>query len=155
MSKKAGLGVAVRSVVLGAVLLGGWKGAVAQPQRVETPAVAENLSPERLAETREQLLAYLRMSPTLAMVVASDASLLADKEYVARSNPELARFLDMHPEIARNPDFYVFGDIPVGRGRRVEALERRMWPDRSRDSSPALRDFLNMIGGAGAVLAFL
>ena len=44
-------------------------------------------SQDRLVETREQLMSYLRMSPTLATVMASDPSLLANQEYVARNNP--------------------------------------------------------------------
>jgi len=97
-----------------------------------------------LTETREQLLSLLRMSPTLAEVVASDPSLLANQEYVTRGNPELASFLQAHPEVVRNPDFYLFADLPAGPGRRVEALRRRLWSDRSFRAEP-MREFMGML----------
>lgn len=76
---------------------------------------------------REELLKLLRESPTLTAVVASDPSLLGNQEYVAKSNPELAKFLAQHPEIGRNPDFYLFADMHVRGPNRVQALERRVW----------------------------
>src|SRR4051812_33103624 len=112
-------GVAIRFLVFGGVLLCGWRGAMAQPKngtvQAQAPGAAASLPQDsRLVETREQLLSYLRMSPTLATVMASDPTLLADQEYIARSNPELARFLEAHPEVVHNPEFYLFADIPAG-----------------------------------------
>jgi hypothetical protein len=78
-----------------------------------------------LANQRDQLLTLLRMSPTLSQVLTVDPSLLADDSYINRMNPELARFLAQHPEIARNPDFYLFADLPEQRGRHTEPLRRR------------------------------
>jgi hypothetical protein len=78
-----------------------------------------------LAVKRDQLLALLRMSPTLTQVVTTDPTLLADDAYVNRVNPELARFLTQHPEITRNPDFYLFAEFPEQRGRHTEPLRRR------------------------------
>jgi hypothetical protein len=97
-----------------------------QPKTVPAPA-ASPVAPteDELIATRQQLLALLRTSPTLQNVVATDPSLLADQDYVARTNPQLAAFLTQHPEVARNPDFYLFADLS-GPGRRpVESLQRR------------------------------
>ena len=77
-----------------------------------------------LAVKRDQLLALLRMSPTLTQVVITDPTLLADDAYINRVNPELARFLAQHPEITRNPDFYLFAEFPEQRGRHTEPLRR-------------------------------
>ena len=46
---------------------------------------------------QDQLIKLLRLSPTLTTVVARDPSLLSDKDYVARNNPELAKYLVAHP----------------------------------------------------------
>jgi hypothetical protein len=82
-----------------------------------------------VANTQEQLLKLLRLSPVLTTVVARDPSLLGDQAYVARNNPELAQFLTEHPDIAKNPEFYLFSHLEQGRGRREDALERAVWPN--------------------------
>ena len=93
-------------------------------------APAADLSEADSAAIQNQLLKLLRLSPTLTSVVARDPSLLADQDYVNRSNPELAQFLQAHPEVARNPSFYLFSHLNQGRGgRNDEALERAVWPD--------------------------
>ena len=68
------------------------------------PNAAQQMSEKDLAALQDQLLQLLRVSPTLAEVVARDPSLLSNTEYVNRNNPELGRFLQAHPEIAQNPD---------------------------------------------------
>jgi hypothetical protein len=139
------MGAVVRSLVLGGTLLGTGPYVEAQPPKVAHDAVTAESSQDRLVETREQLMSYLRMSPTLATVMASDPSLLANQEYVARNNPELARFLEAHPEVAKNPDFYLFADISASHGRRVDALQRKLWPDRFRDNDAPLSDFIKVL----------
>ena len=69
------------------------------------------MSEKDVAALQDQLLQLLRVSPTLAEVVAHDPSLLSNAEYVNRNNPELGRFLQAHPEIAQNPDFYLFNNL--------------------------------------------
>ena len=67
-----------------------------QAQRAAQPEVAANvpqMSQKDLAALQDQLLQELRVSPTLAEVVARDPSLLSNSEYVNRNNPELGRFL--------------------------------------------------------------
>jgi hypothetical protein len=97
-----------------------------QAQEVKPP-VGSVAAPETTEATREQLLTLLRVSPTLTAVVASDPSLLGNQEYVAKTNPELAKFLVQHPEVGRNPDFYLFATIHSRGANRAEALERRVW----------------------------
>lgn len=148
------------SVVLGTVLLGGLPYGVTQPKKAvsataPTPAAAEaaqEAAKDNLAETREHLMSLLRMSPMLATVIASDPSLLTNQEYITRNNPELARFLEAHQEVARNPDFYLFADITGSHGRRVEGLQRKLWPERFHDGGVQAGDFL---GGLVASLGFL
>ena len=88
------------------------------------PAAAAAPSEEDLAATREQLLSLLRMSPTLTEVLETDPTLLANQDYISRTNPQLAQFLTQHPEITRNPDFYLFANLST-HDRRVDSLHRR------------------------------
>ena len=121
-------------VTLSLVFLPGAQAAFSQANAGAKPAVtaakatsggANLLSPEDLADTREQLLSLLRMSPTLQQTVAADPTLLADQEYINRTNPQLAEFLVQHPEITRNPDFYLFANLTTRGGRHVDVLRRR------------------------------
>src|SRR5271155_5752084 len=116
MQKRFGV---VAAVGLG-LLIGGCNGpAGAQATKAAPPAsVADE---EQLANTQAQLIRLLRVSPTLTSVVERDPSLLANAEYVNRSNPELEQFLVTHPEVARNPDFYLFSGLS-GRGPRQQVL---------------------------------
>ncbi|MGA7343584.1 MAG: hypothetical protein WBE72_13140 [Terracidiphilus sp.] len=103
--------------------------AQAHPANKSLPvATTAPLTDQEAADTQEQLLKLLRMSPTLTTVVARDPSLLADENYVQRNNPELAQFLAAHPDVAQNPDFYLFSNLNP-HGRRDQALERAVWPE--------------------------
>ncbi len=82
-----------------------------------------------VSSTQTQLIKLLRLSPTLTTVVARDPSLLSNQEYVAKNNPQLAEFLASHPEVARNPDFYLFTHMNRDGGGPDEAIERAVWPD--------------------------
>jgi hypothetical protein len=95
------------------------------PAKPAAPVVTDKDS----ANTQEQLIKLLRLSPTLTSVVAHDPSLLANQEYVSRNNPQLAQFLAAHPEIARNPEFYLFTNLDGQGGRRDQALKRAVWPE--------------------------
>lgn len=99
------------------------------PAPSRQPAAAPAPTDKDVAETQDQFLHLLRLSPTLTSVVAHDPSLLSDQQYVARNNPELAQFLLSHPDVARNPEFYLFNNLDSGNGHREEALERAVWPD--------------------------
>jgi hypothetical protein len=87
------------------------------------------VSEHDLSITQTELVKLLRMSPTLTTVVAHDPSLLADQDYVSRNNPQLAQFLAAHPEVVRNPDFYLFTRVHREDGSPDEALERAVWPE--------------------------
>ena len=90
----------------------------------------------------ENQLFSCSIDPTLAEVVARDPSLLANAEYVDRNNPELGRFLQAHPEIAQNPDFYLFNNLHGEHEPPSEALEPKLWPamanERGSDASREL-----------------
>jgi hypothetical protein len=91
-------------------------------EKVQTPVASPApISDEELAATREELFKLLRISPKLTGVVAHDPSLLSDQEYVSRNNPELAKFLQGHPEIVRNPEFYLFSNFEI-RGKQGPRL---------------------------------
>ena len=102
--------------------------AVAQTHAAAAPT-AQAPSEKDVADVQEQMLHLLRLSPTMTAAVAADPSLLADQPYVARSNPELAQFMASHPDIARNPEFYLFGKLNPSDRRRDQALQRVIWPD--------------------------
>jgi len=89
------------------------------------------MSEKDLVALQDELLKLVRVSPTLAEVVARDPSLLSNPEYVARNNPELGRFLQAHPEVAHNPDFYLFNNLHGRNESPAEVLERKLWPEMS------------------------
>jgi len=135
----------LRSAALPLVLVASLASAQTQPvqpavqaRRAVTtePVVAPvPISDKDLADTQDQLLKLLRMSPTLTTVVAHDPSLLSNQDYVSRNNPQLAQFLAAHPEVARNPEFYLFTNVN-GPGHRDQALERAVWPDLGQPYQP-------------------
>ena len=100
-----------------------------RPAESKQPAVAPAPTDQDVAATQEQFLKLLRLSPVLTTVVAHDPSLLADLAYVERNNPELAQFMTSHPDIAKNPEFYLFSHLENGHGHREQSLERAVWPD--------------------------
>jgi hypothetical protein len=134
----------LKALALFVLILPGFNAAHSQPSSAPSrPAPVNNsvTTEQDVAETREHLLALLRLTPTLTDVVASDPSLLADQDYVNRNNPELEKFLQLHPEVVRNPDFYLFANLPSGPGRRGDRLVRRTWMGESRDQQdqPTIR----------------
>lgn len=94
-----------------------------------TAPMAQAPSETDIADTQAQFLKLLRLSPVLTTVVARDPSLLSDQAYVARNNPELAQFITEHPDIAKNPEFYLFSNLDPRHGHREQALERAVWPN--------------------------
>jgi hypothetical protein len=71
------------------------------------PAAAAPLQPYDANETREQLGNILRQyPPSVADVLRIDPSMLSNQDYLS-TYPTLAAFLAQHPEVARNPAFFV------------------------------------------------
>lgn len=105
--------------------------AIAVPSALQAQAPAQNPvqpvaageSPQVLGATQQRLMQLLRVTPALAEVLASDPSLLADQQYVAKSNPELATFLQQHPEVGRNPSFWLFSELRSPQQQYYEVLE--------------------------------
>ncbi|HLZ40839.1 MAG TPA: hypothetical protein VKQ11_07750 [Candidatus Sulfotelmatobacter sp.] len=102
-------------------------GGAAQTARTTAKAPTQ-MSEKDVAALQDQLLELLRVTPTLAEVVAHDPSLLSNTDYVTRNNPQLAAFLEAHPEIAQNPDYYLFNNLHGQHEQPAETLERKMWP---------------------------
>lgn len=101
----------------------------ARPAADLPPMQEPPVSDRELAATQKELIRLLRLSPTLTTVVSHDPSLLSDQNYVSRNNPELAQFIAAHPEIARNPEFYLFTHVHAEDGSPDEALDRAVWPE--------------------------
>jgi hypothetical protein len=116
-----------------------------------------------MAATQEQLIKLLRLSPTLTSVVAHDPSLLSNQEYVSRNNPQLAQFLAAHPEVVRNPEFYLFTRLDGQGGRRDQVLQRAVWPElpqsennaNSYNPNSSLRIVMDFLGPLLGVSVFL
>lgn len=105
---------------------------------------SSQMSGKDVSALQDQFLELLRMSPTLAEVLARDPSLLSNQEYVEHSNPTLGSFLKDHPDIAQNPDFYLFNNLHPQNEPPSEALERKLWPQfTSAPPSDLSREFIN------------
>lgn len=131
---------------------------VAQPRapKADASPVASTApvpNDREVAETQSELIRLLRLSPTLTTVISHDPSLLSNQEYVARNNPQLAAFLATHPDVARNPDFYLFSHLKHTDGSPDEALERAVWPDVYRER-PGPSSFDKFWDGFIPLLAF-
>ena len=127
----------------------------ASPPRPVSPALAQSQpvpTDKDVAATQSELIKLLRLSPTLTTVVSHDPSLLSNQDYVSHNNPQLAEFLAEHPEVARNPEFYLFSHLNHEDGSPDEALDRAVWPQLyQRNDSWSATD---VIGPIAALLAF-
>ena len=134
MHKQQGKTALIRSIVAFLVLFTAL--CAAQAPHTSQPSATPNapqMSERDVAALQDQLLQMLRVSPTLAEVVARDPSLLSNADYVNRNNPELGRFLQAHPEIAHNPDFYLFNNLHGEHEQPSQTLERKLWPEMSNE----------------------
>jgi hypothetical protein len=131
----------------------------AQAAHAPKPAAAPNgppMSDKDVVALQDELLQLVRLSPTLAEVVARDPSLLSNADYVNRNNPQLAHFLQAHPEIAQNPDFYLFNNLHGEHEEPSETLERKLWPEMSgeRHSDPPMMS-MELVRNGVPFLVFL
>jgi hypothetical protein len=89
----------------------------------------ENLEQPDAQRTRNQLSQLLeRYPPALRGVLGLDPSLLSNQAYLT-PYPALLGFLNAHPEIARNPSFYVAGNGAVDRVRDRDREILDMWTE--------------------------
>ena len=135
-------GAALKTILLLAVSFGGlYAAAQTQPAKSANRAASPSSHTteqdgEHLEATREQLMELLRMSPKVASFVRRDPLLLSDQEFVTRTNPKLAEFLQGHPEVTHNPEFYLFAELPKsGRGVRDLGIEDPSWVQRRENNT--------------------
>lgn len=154
--------LAVVTVAGSAMMAGTHAAAQAPPNKPQQPAPAITkgalLESDRdVASLQDEMIKLLKQSPKLTTVVARDPSLLSDQEYVAKNNPQLAAFLASHPEVARNPDYYLFTHLNRDGGGPDEALERAVWPEmyRGQRERTAWDELVNDIPPTLAVGSFL
>lgn len=88
----------------------GWaQGPASSPAAAPSPSVVTIEQPDA-QRTRDELRSLLEhYPPALRGVLALDPNLLGNQSYLA-PYPALVGFLNAHPEIARNPSFYVVAD---------------------------------------------
>ena len=128
------------------------------PAHIAAPAPAPAPQSEKdVAAIQGELIKLLRQTPTLTTVVARDPSLLSNQEYVAKNNPQLADFLAAHPEVARNPDYYLFTHLNRDGAGPDEALERAAWPEmyRGRHERSGFDELISNLPPVLAVGSFL
>jgi hypothetical protein len=99
-------------------------------------------------ETQQKLMALLQVSPTLGDILSYDPNLLNDQQYITRYNPELAQFLEEHPEVGRNPQFYLFSDLRPKGHHDYEVLSPRAGFEERHppDLHPGLHMLINDLG---------
>jgi hypothetical protein len=107
--------------------------AALQPARAQTPIREAPASPRIVSieqpdaqRTRNELSDLFRnYPPNLRDVLALDPTLLNNPSYLS-TYPALAAFLQAHPEVARNPSFYI-GDLPNKRSHEPGARAAEVW----------------------------
>lgn len=93
----------------------------AQKKPSSAPAEQESKDAEGV---RSELFELMWPTAKLTRAIGADPTLLADEAYLSRNNPELAEFLRNHPEVVRNPEFYLFfpPDFPSNGGIAVATV---------------------------------
>ena len=152
--RKGLVGAGLRAILASLLLVAAIS--AAQTSHVAPAPAADSQQSGRkdVAALQDQLLGHLRVTPTLAEVVARDPSLLSNAEYVKRSNPELERFLQENPDIAQNPDYYLFNNLRGQNEPPAQTLERKLWPQ----LSPAVQESRvaqSLVEGGLPLLAFI
>jgi len=128
------------------------------PQHETAPANAAPLDEEALGRLRRDFFELLRPTPRLTEVLRYDPALLGDQQYIASRNPQLAQFLTQHPEVARNPEFYLFSRAG---GESLQEVEWNRESERERVYNRMINDigpfliFLIIFGGFIWLLQFM
>ena len=97
------------------------------PARAQArPTAAATAEPPDAQHTKDELNALLEhYPPALHSVLAIDPTLLGNESYLA-PYPALVSFLNAHPEVARNPGFYLGDSVPrLPQDRRLHPRLRR------------------------------
>jgi hypothetical protein len=69
------------------------------------------VDPQVMESTRRTLNEVLDRYPRLNNVISRDPSLLTNQEYITTNAPGLWEFLQKHPEIATDPEFFLAGRL--------------------------------------------
>ncbi len=100
----------------------------AQPGRGQTQPAPTAETAQSAREVRDQFMALLRRHPPgLGGVLKLDPALLANEAYLA-PYPSLRTFLAQHPDIARNPAYYL-EQVATSYGYSYRSESARMWED--------------------------
>jgi len=99
-------------------------------------------------DTRNELLGIMaRYPPKLGLVLAIDPTLLGNADFLS-TYPELRGFLQRHPEIARDPDFFIRGRGNVLNSmfiqeppREPQTASQQMWSQFLRTLQPVVISF--------------
>src|SRR5512145_456484 len=115
MHRIAHLTLSLLVVTLASVGLAAQERPDAPPPQVQVTVLQETTDAQA---TRNQLMQILRQQPpAVGEVLQRDPSLLTRADYLA-PYPALWSFLQKHPEIARNPSFFLGGFEYYDRGPR-------------------------------------
>jgi hypothetical protein len=142
--KLMGFGRVLGALALGAGLAAITWGQPAKSAATPSPVMIEQPDAER---TRAELSTLLeRYPPSLKRTLGLDPSLLSNQAYLA-PYPALVGFLNTHPEVNRNPGFYIGdGGFPRPMDRQSQVAE--MW----RDMFNGLAAFIGIAMAIGVVV---
>ena len=153
--------VAGAAVVLTA---GAWLSAAPVSAQARAAAVQSIQGGQAAEETRREFRALLeQFPPALGVVLKSDPTLMTNTSYLA-TYPALAKYLNDHPDIARNPAYYLdhvetvqMVDYRYG-GRRVDGpmtAEEQMRLESMSVWRNTMDSFLFLLGFSAAALSLL
>jgi hypothetical protein len=146
------------------VTAGAWFGAPQVSGATEAQTSQTVQVPQGAEETRRELRALMeQLPPALGVVLKSDPTLLTNPAYLA-AYPTLARYLQTHPEIARDPAYFLehvetvqMVDYRYG-NRRVSApltSEEQMRLESMSTWRNTMDSFLFLLGFSAAALSLL
>ena len=160
------MGAVKRCLAGAAVVLAAAAGFGVAPVNAEAQADVQSRTtvPQGAEETRRELRALLeQLPPALGVVLKSDPTLLTNASYLA-PYPTLAKYLQVHPEIARDPAYFLehvetvqMVDYRYG-GRRVNTpltAEEQMRIESMSTWRNTMDSFLFLLGFSAAALAAL
>ncbi len=111
-------------------------------------AVPQAIDDESIGRVRREMFDLMRSNPRVVEILRRDPSLLGDQAFIERNNPQLAQFLGQHPEVMRNPEFYLFSRAGgVG-------TDEAPWTTETERERVTMR-LLNEVGPFFVLLAFL